>query len=103
MSVEAIGFLPPALGALPQPAPQADPVAAAGGSGFGQWFTRELDAVNGKVGAAERGLQSLAAGDAPSLHQVMIDLEEARLGFQLVAQVRNRLLESYQEVMRMQI
>jgi flagellar hook-basal body complex protein FliE len=42
-------------------------------------------------------------GNVQNLHQVMIRLEESRLAFQLTMQVRNRLLESYQDVMRMQV
>jgi flagellar hook-basal body complex protein FliE len=38
-----------------------------------------------------------------SLHQAMIAMEEASVSFQLMVEVRNRLLESYQELMRMQI
>jgi flagellar hook-basal body complex protein FliE len=45
----------------------------------------------------------LAAGDTDNLHQVMIALEEAKLSFQLMVQVRNKLLESYQDILRMQI
>jgi flagellar hook-basal body complex protein FliE len=48
-------------------------------------------------------LQQLAAGAPVNLHQVMIGLEESRMSFQLLMQVRNRLLEGYQEVMRMQV
>jgi flagellar hook-basal body complex protein FliE len=47
-------------------------------------------------------LRSLAAGDAVSLHEVMMRAEEARLSFQLVVQLRNHVLEAYQEIMRMQ-
>jgi flagellar hook-basal body complex protein FliE len=42
-------------------------------------------------------------GETQNLHEVMIRLEEARHSFQLLVQVRNRLLEAYQEVMRMSI
>ena len=44
-----------------------------------------------------------AAGEVASLHEVMIHMEETKLSFQLLAQVRNRLLDAYQEVMRMQV
>jgi flagellar hook-basal body complex protein FliE len=48
-------------------------------------------------------LQRLATGDVQNLHQVMIGLEESRLSFQLFMQVRNRMLEAYQDIMKMQI
>jgi flagellar hook-basal body complex protein FliE len=48
-------------------------------------------------------VRQLAAGEPVSLHEVMIHLEEAKLSFQLLAQVRNRLLEAYQDVMRTQV
>ena len=52
---------------------------------------------------AEQGVRQLAAGNAASLHDVMIRMEEARMSFQLAVQFRSRVLEAYQEVMRMQV
>ncbi|PKB13898.1 flagellar hook-basal body complex protein FliE [Janthinobacterium sp. 64] len=71
--------------------------------GFGQWFAAELKSVNTSLGLADTDVKKLAAGETQSLHEVMIHLEEAKLSFQLLAQVRNRLLDAYQEVMRMQV
>jgi flagellar hook-basal body complex protein FliE len=102
VSVEAVGFLPPVAASAASPAP----VVAAGASpaaGFADLFTRGLGEVNGQLVASQSELQGLAVGDAQNLHQLMIRLEETRLAFQLMVQVRNRLLEAYQEVMRMQV
>jgi len=77
--------------------------SGAAGSDFGPWLTQALDKVNGDLVKADAGMQQLATGQVENLHQVMISLEEARLGLQLVVQVRNRLLEAYQEVLRMQV
>jgi len=71
--------------------------------GFGNWFTDMVADVNNKLIGADEKIRKLAAGEAQSLHEVMIHLEEARLSFQLLVQVRNRALEAYQEVMRMQV
>lgn len=98
MAIEPIGYLRPlrepslAPGAL-QPAPQD----------FGAWLAGAVGRVNQQLVHADQGLQQLAAGETQNLHQVMIALEEARLGLQLLVQVRNRLLEAYQEVLRMQV
>lgn len=72
-------------------------------SNFGQWMTGELQALNRQLVTAERGVQSLAAGASANLHDVMIQLEQARLALQLASQVRARVVEAYQEVMRMQV
>lgn len=82
--------------------PAAEP-AAAPAPGFGAFVTQGLDAVNATLVKADTEVRQVAAGEGPSLHEVMIHLEEARLSFQLLAQVRNRLLDAYQEVMRMQV
>lgn len=81
----------------------ATDAAVAPSGRFGEWFARELDDVNAKMTKAESGLQRLATGDASSLHDVMIRMEEARLSFQLAVQFRSRVIEAYQDVMRMQV
>jgi flagellar hook-basal body complex protein FliE len=62
-----------------------------------------MHAVNDRIVSAEEGLTRLATGQTGNLHEVMLDLEKARLAFQLALQMRNKLLEGYQEIMRMQI
>lgn len=92
------------ISALMQPdaiAPAQKDVAPA--SGFGDWFSKELSSVNAQLVNADTEAQNLATGEAQSLHQTMIHLEEAKLSFQLMLQVRNHLLEAYQEVMRTQV
>jgi flagellar hook-basal body complex protein FliE len=70
---------------------------------FGDWMAAEIHAVDSKVQQSDAAAQSVAMGSADNLHDVMIRMEEARLSFQLLAQVRNKLLEGYQEIMRMQV
>lgn len=83
-------------------APLAAPPAAPT-PGFAAWVSDSIGAVNATMAKADSEVRQVALGAGPSLHEVMIDLEEARLSFQLLAQVRNRLLDAYQEVMRMQV
>ena len=59
--------------------------------------------VNDKQLAANQSVNGLISGQNVSLHQAMISMEEASVSFQLMVEVRNKLLESYQELMRMQI
>lgn len=96
-AVNAVEFLAPSQ-ALPfdQPAP-----APAGN--FAAWIDRELGSVNSQLVNADLQVRKLAAGETDNLHQVMVAMEEAKMGFQLALQVRNRVLEAYQDVLRMQI
>ena len=52
--------------------------------------------------AADQAVQSLAAGDADNLHTVMIRTSEAQLTLDLALQMRNKVLEAYNEVKNMQ-
>lgn len=70
---------------------------------FGGMLERMVSDVNSKQGAATQALQDLQSGQNVSLHQAMITMEEASVSFQLMVEVRNRLLDSYQEIMRMQV
>jgi len=72
-------------------------------SGFSEWIKQELVQSNDALKEADTNMKKLASGEPVSLHEVMISMEEAKLQFQLVTQIRNRILEAYQDVLRMQI
>jgi flagellar hook-basal body complex protein FliE len=99
-------FIAP-LVAIQEPSAAAfvvEPAAsAATRTSFGTMVAGGLRHVSEQLHVGEADLQKLATGQAENLHQVMLRLEESRVSFQLMLQVRNRLLESYQEVMRMQL
>lgn len=72
-------------------------------SGFSAWIGQELQQVNAQLVNADQGLQELAMGNVDNLHQVMIGIEKARVSLQFLVQVRSRVLEAYQDVLRMQV
>jgi flagellar hook-basal body complex protein FliE len=63
-------------------------------------FVQDVNTKQVQAGQAVAGL--LGGQDVP-LHQAVLSMEEASVSFQLMVEVRNRLLESYQELMRMQV
>lgn len=79
------------------------PAEIHGSTGFSQQLLSEISSVNDKLLASESALQDLATGKSTNIHHVMLALEDARLSFQLLTQVRNKLLESYQDIIRMQV
>ncbi len=78
-------------------------VEAAPPKGFSSLVSQGLQKVNDQLQAGQTTLQNLATGDVQNLHQVMIQLEESRVAFQLMMQVRTRALEAYQDIMKMPI
>lgn len=72
-------------------------------SSFATWLNRELADVNNRIVESDLALTKLATGESGNLHQVMIALESARVSFQLAVQIRNKILEGYHEIMRMQV
>lgn len=73
------------------------------GADFSKWMAEQLNSVDQQIKTADAKLESLASGENNNLHEIMITMEKAKLSFQLALEVRNKLLESYQEVMRMQV
>ena len=70
---------------------------------FAQTLGQVLDQLQQLQAAADASALQLATGGEVELHDVMLALEKANLGFQLSIQVRNKLIEAYQEIMRMQL
>jgi flagellar hook-basal body complex protein FliE len=95
--------LQPSLASLTNQVISAPGQVPGGPFGFASLVTQGLDEVNRQLAVSQTDLQQLATGDVQNLHQIMIRLEESRLSFQLLMQVRNRLLEAYQDVMRMSV
>ena len=89
MAIEAISALQaPTI----QAASQAAPGAAA--PGFANWVEQEVSNLNTQLVTAEQGVHKLATGTAENLHEVMLQLEQARLAMQVASQVLSRVLEA---------
>jgi len=73
------------------------------GSNFDGMLKNFVTEVDQKQAAAGYAVSGLLSGQPVPLHQAVIAMEEASVSFQLMVEVRNKLLESYQELMRMQI
>jgi flagellar hook-basal body complex protein FliE len=85
--------------------PLATPATVSFGSGasFENTLGSFVNDVAQKQTAASSAVSGLLSGKNVSLHQAMISTEEANISFQMMVEVRNRLLDGYQELMRMQI
>ena len=73
--------------------------AANGGGGFGQM----LQDLTNRSQAADTGIQELAIGGESDLHDITLSMELESLSFDLAVQIRNKLVEGYQEIFRMQV
>jgi flagellar hook-basal body complex protein FliE len=88
------------------PAPGIDvggPQSAAGANSFSNLLGELSGEVSAKSATASQKVGAMLAGENVPLHQAMIAMEEASVSFQLMVEVRNKLLESYHELMRMQV
>ena len=84
--------------------PSALPGAAAvSGDSFSSLLGKMVSEVNAQQQSSAQTVNALQSGANVPLHQAVISMEEASVSFQLMVEVRNRLLESYQEIMRMQV
>lgn len=52
---------------------------------------------------ADKSIQDMVLGKTDDIHSVMIALQKAQVSLQFAVQVRNKLVEAYQEIMRMQV
>jgi flagellar hook-basal body complex protein FliE len=91
--------LAPAESGSPQPLSPVKP----GGDSFATMLDHMVSDVNTQQKLASQSVNALQSGQSVPLHQSVIAMEEANVSFQLMVEVRNRLLEAYQEIMRMQI
>jgi flagellar hook-basal body complex protein FliE len=72
-------------------------------SGFLDTLKEKLNEVNDKQLEADDLTQKFIKGEEEDVHKVMLSTEEAKLSLELAVQIRNKLVEAYQEFNRMQI
>jgi len=70
---------------------------------FKDVFDKAINNLNDKQLNANENVQKFLTGEIQDIHTVMIAMEEAKLSMQLAVEVRNKLVEAYQELSRMQV
>jgi flagellar hook-basal body complex protein FliE len=73
------------------------------GESFGTMLDGLVHTVSGKQTEANELTKRVLLGDNDQLHQSVIAMQEASVAFTMMVEVRNKLVESYQELMRMQV
>lgn len=71
--------------------------------GFGNVFEQLVSSVDAKEQEAQALTRDVLLGNNNQVHQSMIAMQEAGMAFQLMVEVRNKVVESYQELMRMSV
>ena len=101
MSLQSIS----APGSLPQSIqnPARDTKSANGDMPFADMVKGLITETTQEQLKSQDGVRQLIAGETESIHDVVLTTSRADLAFRLMMEIRNRLIASYQEVMRMQV
>ena len=75
----------------------------AGPDPFGQMMKKFVNDVDDKMKVSANEKNKVLTGEATNLHQAMIASQESSVSFTLMVELRNKLVESYQELMRAQV
>ncbi len=70
---------------------------------FGTMLSGLVEDVQQQQQAADQAIQQVHAGNAKNLHEAMIAMEQADISIRFMVQVRNKAMDAYQEIMRMQV
>ena len=97
MNINAIG------GQLQIPVAKKNNPSDGAVEGFGSFLKGAVGEVNQLHHEADQAVEALAAGRSQDVHNTMIALQKADVSFQLLMQIRNKVVSAYETVMRMQI
>jgi flagellar hook-basal body complex protein FliE len=85
-------------------APQSSPsINEPKGGGFLETLQRSMEEVNVDQVAADNSIKDLVAGKSKNIHETMLQIQKADLSLKTMMQVRNKILEAYKEIIRMQV
>lgn len=94
---------PTRLDRAANPAAPSKTDGLSGAHQFGNLFTKLVDEVDATRQAASAQVKDIMLGESGQLHNAMISLQESSMALGLMIEVRNKLVESYQELMRMPV
>lgn len=77
--------------------------SGAGETGFANTLKNAINSVDQLQKESDIKMQQLATGQNNNIHETMIAAEKADIALRLMVQVRNKIIEAYQEIMRMQV
>jgi flagellar hook-basal body complex protein FliE len=101
------GILPASAPEIQMPGELASPAGISSpqpaGDSFAAMLGKMVSEVNDQQTSASQSVAALQGGQNVPLHQAVVAMEEANVSFQLMVEVRNRLMDAYQEIMRMQV
>lgn len=92
-----------AVGGVSFPAAVAEPAGRGAGAGFRQVLEGAVAAVENSRGEAARAVEQFLRGEGAELHTTLLAVQKAELTLELFLEARNKVLQAYQEIMRMQI
>lgn len=98
-----VSLLTPEPLSLPRLAGRDKPLDGYSGNSFGKLLKEKINEVDRLQKEANVLIERFVTGKGVDLHQVMLATEKANLSLQLTIQVRNKLVEAYQEIWRMQV
>lgn len=84
------------------PSIEAKSKGANGASGFGDMLASFVEQTNELQVASDESIENLVTGKTDNIQQVVLSVANAEMSFQLFMELRNKLVESYNELMRMQ-
>lgn len=103
MNLEGINGLGVPAAGSPDRASGASVAPGAGGVAFGDVLLEAMREANRLQGSADQAIQGLATGNDSNVAEVMTAVEKADLAFRTLMQVRNKLVDAYEELMRLRI
>lgn len=77
--------------------------AMKGHESFGDMLASSISEVNNLQHKANESIQKLVTGESKNLHETMLSVEQAEIAFKTMNQIRQKVLDAYREVMKMQV
>jgi len=101
--IDKISYSPMNIMSSIQPKDNAGDGAATVGKNFGAFLSEAVNNLNQQQQTVDQLNESFVKGELSDVHQLTIASEKASIGLELTVQVRNKVIEAYQDIMRMQL